>query len=86
MVLYMVTKWQTRVSYTNNFKRLILTKQNTKSPILPGNTVIVSDVTSIYNGYQGFVQRISGDRAAILFDYDPWEKLITIPIKNLKKQ
>ena len=29
-------------------------------PILPGSTVVVRDVTSIYNGYQGFVQRISG--------------------------
>ena len=52
--------------------------------ILPGTTVTVTDPTSIYRGYVGFVQRISGDRAAVLFDnYAPWEKLVTIPIKNL---
>jgi hypothetical protein len=29
-------------------------------PILPGSTVVVRDGRSIYNGYRGFVQRISG--------------------------
>ena len=42
--------------------------------ILPGTTVIVSNETSIYNGYRGFVQRISEDRAAVLFDtHTPWD-------------
>ena len=54
--------------------------------ILPGTTVTVKDPTSIYRGYVGFVQRISGDRAAVLFDnLSPWEKLITIPIKHLQE-
>ena len=52
--------------------------------ILPGTTVTVKDPTSIYWGYVGFVQRISGTNAAVLFDnYAPWEKLVKIPIKNL---
>ena len=34
------------------------------APILPGSTVTVADATSIYNGYTGFVQRISGDRCS----------------------
>ena len=52
--------------------------------ILPGTTVTVTDPTSIYRGYVGFVQRISGDKAAVLFDnLSPWEKMITIPIKHL---
>ena len=52
--------------------------------ILPVTTVTVKDHTSIYWRYVGFVQRISGDRAAVLFDnYAPWEKLVTIPIKHL---
>ena len=55
-------------------------------PILPGSQIVVNDVTSIYNGYEGFVQRISGDKAAVLFDdYSPWEKLVTMPLKILKK-
>ena len=52
--------------------------------ILPGTTVTVSDPTSSYRGYVGFVQRISGDKAAVLFDnLSPWEKLVTFPIKDL---
>ena len=55
-------------------------------PILPGSQIVVNDVTSIYNGYEGFIQRISGDKAAVLFDdYSPWEKLVTMPLKILKK-
>ena len=54
--------------------------------ILPGTTVTVKDPTSIYRGYVGFVQRISGDRAAVLFDDVcgcPWEKLVTFPTKDI---
>ena len=52
--------------------------------ILPGTTVTINNPTSIYNGYVGFVQRISGKNAAVLFDnYSPWEKMITVPIIDL---
>ena len=51
---------------------------------LPGTTVTIKNPTSIYWGYVGFVQRISGTNAAVLFDnYSPWEKMITFPIKDL---
>ena len=54
--------------------------------ILPGTTVTIKDPTSIYKGYVGFVQRISGDKAAVLFDdYSPWEKLVTMPLKDLEE-
>ena len=56
---------------------------NLQPPILPGSTVQVNDINSIYNGYTGFVQRISGDKAAVLFEGGNWDKLITIPIKHL---
>ncbi len=56
---------------------------NPQSPILPGSTVKVNDANSIYCGYTGFVQRISGYRAAVLFEGGNWDKLITIPIKDL---
>jgi len=52
--------------------------------ILPGSTVIVNDSHSIYNGYKGFVQRISQDKAAVLFEGGNWDKLLTIPIKHLQ--
>ena len=55
--------------------------------ILPGTTVTVKNRTSIYWGYVGFVQRISGDKAAVLFDnYSPWEKMVTFPIKDLDEE
>ncbi len=52
-------------------------------PILPGSTVRVNDIRSIYNGYTGFVQRISGEVAAVLFEGGNWDKLVTLPLKYL---
>lgn len=54
-------------------------------PILPGSTVVVRDGISIYNGYRGFVQRISGSRAAVLFEGGNWDKLITMPLRCLEQ-
>ena len=54
-------------------------------PILPGSTVVVRDGRSIYNGSRGFVQRISGQRAAVLFEGGNWDKLVTMPIKTLEQ-
>ena len=53
--------------------------------ILPGSTVRVNDGRSIYNGYQGFVQRISGRNAAVLFEGGNWDKLVTMPLKTLEQ-
>ena len=54
--------------------------------ILPGTTVIVTDETSIYRGYRGFVQRISDDRAAVLFDtHTPSDKMVTFRIIDLEE-
>ena len=58
---------------------------DSKEPILPGSTVTVDNQESIYNGYVGFVQRISGDKAAVLFEGGNWDKLLTLPIKDLLK-
>tara|TARA_Y100001968_G_scaffold78337_1_gene69615 strand:+ start:76 stop:261 length:186 start_codon:yes stop_codon:yes gene_type:complete len=56
-----------------------------KELILPGSTVTVNNKESIYNGYVGFVQRISGDNAAVLFEGGNWDKLLTLPLKDLIK-
>ena len=53
-------------------------------PILPGATVMVRDARSIDNGYKGFVQRISGAKAAVLFEGGNWDKLITMPLRLLE--
>ena len=54
-------------------------------PILPGSTVVVRDNRSIYTGYKGFVQRISGVQAAVLFEGGNWDKLVTMPLKTLEQ-
>ena len=53
-----------------------------KDPILPGTTVTVDNQGSIYDGYEGFVQRISGDKAAVLFEGGNWDKLLPLPLKE----
>ena len=53
-------------------------------PILPVSTVVLRDQRSIYDGYRGFVQRISGSRAAVLFEGGNWDKLITVPLTTLE--
>ena len=58
---------------------------DSKDLILPGATVTVNNQESIYNGYEGFVQRISGNKAAVLFEGGNWDKLLTIPLKDLVK-
>ena len=57
---------------------------DSKDPILPGSTVIVKDPTSIYRGYRGFVQRISGEIAAVLFEGGNWDKLVSIPLRDIE--
>ena len=55
--------------------------------ILPGSTVIVIDTSSIYRGYEGCVQRISGDKVAVLMDsHTPWDKMITFQLKELEEK
>ncbi len=53
--------------------------------ILPGSTVRVVDARSIYNGYLGLVQRLSGRRAAVLFEGGNWDKLVTLPLSQLSE-
>lgn len=55
----------------------------TDAVVLPGSTVTVSDATSIYRGYKGIVQRLSGRRAAVLFEGGCWDKLVTLPLASL---
>ena len=55
--------------------------------ILPGTTVKVIDQTSIYRGYVGCVQRISGDQVAVLmYSHTPWDKMITFRFSDLEEQ
>ncbi|MDC2976801.1 NAD(P)H dehydrogenase subunit NdhS [Prochlorococcus sp. AH-736-E02] len=53
-------------------------------PILPGSFVVVKDNTSIYRGYKGFVQRVTKNKAAVLFEGGNWDKLITFQLSTLE--
>ena len=53
-------------------------------PILPVSFVVVKDNNSIYRGYKGFVQRVTNNRAAVLFEGGNWDKLITFQLTNLE--
>ncbi len=57
---------------------------NTSKPILPGSIVKVKDEDSIYRGYKGFVQRVTRNKAAVLFEGGNWDKLITFSLKHLE--
>ena len=54
-------------------------------PFLPRSTVVVRDGCPLYNGDRGFVQRISGQQAAVLFEGGNWDKLVTMPLKLLEQ-
>ena len=56
----------------------------TSKPILPGSLVFVKDSNSIYRGYKGFVQRVTKNKAAVLFEGGNWDKLITFRITSLE--
>ena len=53
-------------------------------PILPGSVVVVKDINSIYRGYRGFVQRVTKNKAAVLFEGGNWDKLITFQLTSLE--
>ena len=58
--------------------------ENIAKPILPGSVVSVIDNNSIYRGYKGFVQRVTANKAAVLFEGGNWDKLVTFYLNDLK--
>ena len=62
----------------------VLIMDASSKPILPGSVVRVKDRASIYQGYRGFVQRVTKKKAAVLFEGGNWDKLVTFPIINLE--
>lgn len=54
------------------------------APLLSGGTVVVLVRRSMYDGYRGFVQRLSGAQAAVLFEGGNWDKLVTMPLTSLE--
>lgn len=56
-----------------------------KTPmILPGSTVRVKNPADTYYAYEGQVQRVTNERAAVLFEGGNWDKLVTFRLKELE--
>ena len=53
-------------------------------PILTGSVVVVKDINSIYRGYKGFVQRVTKNKAAVLFEGGNWDNLITFQLTSIE--
>ena len=52
--------------------------------ILPGATVKVTNPQDTYYKFQGLVQRIDGNRVAVLFEDGNWDKLVTFKLSELE--
>ncbi|AFZ42429.1 MAG: NAD(P)H dehydrogenase subunit NdhS [Halothece sp. Uz-M2-17] len=53
--------------------------------ILPGSKVTVTNVDDIYYRFEGLVQRITDDNAAVLFEGGNWDKLVTFRLSELEE-
>ena len=52
--------------------------------ILPGSTIRVKNVNDIYFGFQGFVQRVTDGKAAVIFEGGNWDKMVTFRLSELE--
>jgi hypothetical protein len=52
--------------------------------ILPGVAVRVVNPGDTYYGFQGYVQRVSDGKAAVLFEGGNWDKLVTFRLSELE--
>lgn len=53
--------------------------------ILPGTKVTVTNIDDIYYRFEGLVQRITDDKAAVLFEGGNWDKLVTFQLSELEE-
>ncbi len=52
--------------------------------ILPGSTIRVKNSNDIYFGFQGFVQRVTDGKAAVIFEGGNWDKMVTFRLSELE--
>jgi NAD(P)H dehydrogenase subunit S len=53
--------------------------------ILPGSVVKITNKTDTYYNFQGFVQRITDGKAAVIFEGGNWDKMVTFRLSELEK-
>jgi hypothetical protein len=52
--------------------------------ILPGSTIRVKNTNDIYYGFQGFVQRVTDGKVAVIFEGGNWDKMVTFRLSELE--
>jgi NAD(P)H dehydrogenase subunit S len=52
--------------------------------ILPGSTIRVTNINDIYCGFQGFVQRVTDGKAAVIFEGGNWDKIVTFRLSEIE--
>jgi hypothetical protein len=52
--------------------------------ILPGSAVKVINRKDTYYNFQGFVQRITDGKAAVIFEGGNWDKMVTFRLSELE--
>jgi hypothetical protein len=52
--------------------------------ILPGSTIRVKNSNDIYYNFQGFVQRVTDGKAAVIFEGGNWDKIVTFRLSELE--
>jgi hypothetical protein len=52
--------------------------------ILPGSTIRVKNTNDIYYNFQGFVQRVTDGKAAVIFEGGNWDKIVTFRLSELE--
>jgi hypothetical protein len=52
--------------------------------ILPGVAVRVTNPNDTYYKFEGFVQRVTNGKAAVLFEGGNWDKLVTFRLSELE--
>ena len=52
--------------------------------ILPGSIIRVKNINDIYFGTQGFVQRVTDGKAAVMFEGGNWDKMVTFRLSELE--
>ncbi|MFP4254747.1 MAG: NAD(P)H dehydrogenase subunit NdhS [Halothece sp.] len=53
--------------------------------ILPGKKVKVTNIDDTYYRFEGLVQRITDDNAAVLFEGGNWDRLVTFKLSELEE-
>jgi NAD(P)H dehydrogenase subunit S len=52
--------------------------------ILPGSIIRVKNINDIYYNFQGFVQRVTDGKAAVIFEGGNWDKMVTFRLSELE--